>query len=77
MKTKRKLLSVLMTLALVLGMIPAFGVMASADEKPTKIISVTWNEDYSVTFTTDNSAVGGDYWYGVFSEKDGNMHVSK
>lgn len=33
MKSQQKLLSLLMTLAMVIGMIPAFGVTASAIEK--------------------------------------------
>ena len=45
MKRKRKLLSILLSLALVVGMIPAFGV--TADAEPPTMYSITIVADYS------------------------------
>ena len=75
-RTKR-LLSLLLSLALVAGMIPAFGMTANAEEKPTMILKVTWNSDYSITFQTNHSAGGrSNYGFGIIGEEDGIRHVS-
>ena len=69
-RSTKRLLSLLLSLALVAGMIPAFGMTANAEEKPTMILKVTWNSDYSITFQTNHSAGGrSNYGFGIIGEE--------
>ncbi|MBQ3389545.1 MAG: S-layer homology domain-containing protein [Firmicutes bacterium] len=76
MKRRGKLLSILLSLALVVGMIPAMTVPAAADQPATQILSVTWNADYSVTFTTDGTASSEEYWIAIHDASDGHQILS-
>ena len=72
MKRRSKLLSILLSLALVVGMIPAFGVTSLANETPSsEITGIVWNADNSVTFTTDQTAMDR-YWVAVY---DGSQNI--